>query len=264
MLTFDDGQRDNIIFALPALVKQDLKAIFFVCPGLIEADQCHSHIEVSFLCKVARDGQYRIVFEHGNMPAAVELELSLSTLKSRKVAYLQLNRAIERIPSRLHEPFLKCVRESLDVHERVPDIYRVASYEELQELAATGMVVGNHSLYHSTIDVDGPEQFEHDLRDASAWLAQRFAPPRKNVFCYPQGKPGNITPESTNILSRLGFDYGLASQGGLAQIPPQSPLKLYRNRLGCSYSAAKATPFVAYLRHWRRYRQFGQVFSARS
>ncbi|MEO8394768.1 MAG: polysaccharide deacetylase family protein [Chloroflexota bacterium] len=254
-LTFDDGMRTNVTYALDELVKRKLKAAFFVCPGLILEKRPIPSVEISFICREVRDGNYVIRFECQELAQPIHLQVCISSYDSRVDTIRKLDRIVIGLESRLQGLFISYLRRQFGVSAELPAIYDVADENDLKILAGEGSYIGNHTLYHSTIHTDTPEQFASDVQIASDWLDQRFARPVR-IFCYPYGRDIDATEQSTQILADLGIHFGLVSQGGWAQIPQQSTLALHREQVSQSASVAKAVLPLAFLRHWWHYKSF--------
>ncbi|MFN8528516.1 MAG: polysaccharide deacetylase family protein [Anaerolineae bacterium] len=252
-LTFDDGLRDNFSHALAELQSRRMSAAFFVCPGLIEAGRTMPSVDVAYLCSSAKDGEYPLAIELDGQPAPLQMNVSLTSPESRAITGKLLSRVLLKLPSRSHESAINQIRHTLNVHTPIPSIYQLATYEELQQMHDAGMVIGNHTMFHSTISADSLEQFGQDVALASQRLDGRFQYPMR-IFCYPYGRPQDITPASTKVLHDQAFDIGLLVQGGIADKALQNPLQLYREQLSYSLSASKAATFMAFARHYRRYR----------
>ena len=77
LLTFDDGGVDNVTNALPELQKRDLKAAFFVCPGLIDSGAVPPTMQLARMLAQAKAGLYELSFSPQfsndlNLPTEIE------------------------------------------------------------------------------------------------------------------------------------------------------------------------------------------------
>ncbi len=109
------------------------------------------------------------------------------------------------------------------------------------------MLVGNHTMFHSTVNADGIEQFTADVDAAYEALEARFgSSPR--VFCYPYGRTVDATAATTSRLRRMRTAWGFVTQGGSACASRTGPLNLRREQASYSAGAVKLAPLLATLR----------------
>ena len=239
LLTFDDCAEKTVIDALPELVSRDLKACFFANPGLVDAGRTVPALELMDLCRTAPQGSYKL-----RLPELVSVEISDTA--SRAAAYRFLWPKILACPSFKHAAAFKSIRDVFGVSDLSPAA-RLASWALLEKLHTAGMLVGNHTMLHSTVSADGIEQFTADVDAAYDALEARFgSSPR--VFCYPYGRTIDATPATTAGLHRMRTEYGFVTQGGIASAFKTGPLNLRREQASYSASAVKLAPLLATLR----------------
>ena len=138
------------------------------------------------------------------------------------------------------------IRIAFGVRGASPDT-RLASWDRLEQLHAAGMLVGNHTMFHSTVQADGLDQFTADVDHAYGALETRFGSSRR-VFCYPYGRTVDATPATTASLRSLRTAYGFVTQGGIASLGKGGPLNLRREEAAYSAGAVKLAPLLATLR----------------
>jgi peptidoglycan/xylan/chitin deacetylase (PgdA/CDA1 family) len=236
MITFDDCLHDTCAKALPELSKRGLAAAFFCCPGLIAADRTVPSLELMWMCASARPGDHRA---HG-------VEIRITDHASRIAAYQRLWPDLLRCPSRQHSAFLGQLRDELGIRAEVPRNLRVAHWNLLASLDSAGMLVGNHTMLHSTVTADGVPQFEDDVALAFNLIERRLGD-HPRVFCYPYGrKPDQAGTE--DVLKKLGAEFAFVTQGGIANPRRSGLLNLRREDASYSANATKLAPLLACLR----------------
>jgi len=239
LLTFDDCAEKTVTEALPELVSRNLKACFFANPGLVDAGRTVPCLELMDLCRAARAGSYEL-----RLPESVNVQITNAA--SRAAAYRLLWPKILASPSRQHAAMFESIRQAFGVRGSSPDA-RLASWDRLQELHDAGMLVGNHTMFHSTVDADGLDQFTADVDDAYGALEARFGLSRR-VFCYPYGRPIDATLATSARLRNLRTAYGFVTQGGIACADTTGLLNLRREEAAYSAGAVKLAPLLATLR----------------
>jgi hypothetical protein len=128
-----------------------------------------------------------------------------------------------------------------------PDETRLASWEALARLVEAGMLVANHTPFHSTAHADGVEPFTEDVADGYAIFESRFPSPER-IFCYPYGRAVDATRETARGLRRLGTGYAFVTQGGMARSGEDGLLDLRREGAVYSRGSTKLAPLLAFIR----------------
>lgn len=236
MITFDDCLHDTCAKALPELSKRGMAAAFFCCPGLISADRTVPSLELMWICASARAGDYRV---RG-------AEVRITDHASRIAAYHGLWPELLRCPSRQHSAFLAQLREEFAVRAETPRSLRVAHWSLLASLDAEGMLVGNHTMLHSTVTADGLPQFEDDVALAFNLIERRMGQ-RPRVFCYPYGRKADQAG-TEEALKNTGAEFAFVTQGGIANPRRSGLLNLHREDASYSASATKLAPLLALVR----------------
>jgi peptidoglycan/xylan/chitin deacetylase (PgdA/CDA1 family) len=222
LITFDDCLHETVVQALPELTKRGLTACFFCSPGLMAADRTVPSLELMSICASARRPD----------PVA---------------DYQRLWPELLRCPSSGHTALLQRMRQDFGVDGSVPLNLRLARWNTLAALDAVGMLVGNHTMFHSTITADGPGQFEADVAGAYDAIERRLGR-RPRVFCYPYGRRVDQSQAAEDILRRLGTDFAFVTQGGIASPRRSGLLNLHREDASYTASATKLAPLLAFLR----------------
>ena len=79
------------------------------------------------------------------------------------------------------------MRKDFGLDAGLPRSLRLADWNTLASLDASGMLIGNHTMLHSTVTADGIDQFEADVALAFDLIERRIGA-RPRVFCYPYGR----------------------------------------------------------------------------
>jgi peptidoglycan/xylan/chitin deacetylase (PgdA/CDA1 family) len=244
LLTFDDCLHDTVVQALPEFAKRGLQGCFFACPGLIAADRTVPSLELMWMCGNARPGDYRI---RTGPAASPSLEVRIGDHESRIGAYRRLWPALLRCPSRSHSALLADIREDFHLPGSLPRRLRLANWSTLATLDQQGMLIGNHTMLHSTVTADGIAQFETDVALAYDLIERRLGRSTR-VFCYPYGRKADQEHGTEDVLKRLGTDFAFVTQGGVASPRRSGCLNLHREDASYSVHATKLAPLLAFLR----------------
>ncbi len=244
LLTFDDGTYDQVVRAAPHFAARGLKACFFVCPGLMENGESVPSLDLATLCQHAAPGRRRL---HVLRSDTATVDLDIRGPASRVRAYRLLLPHLLRCPSRQRPAFLASIRLGLGVEPSIRCPYRLATWEELDRLAEAGMSIGNHTLFHSTVDADGIEQFTADVAATFTKVEQRY-PGLPRLFCYPYGRDIDATEETEQGLASLDVPFAFVVGGGLARPKQAGLLNLHREAVAYDVNATRLAVLLACIR----------------
>jgi peptidoglycan/xylan/chitin deacetylase (PgdA/CDA1 family) len=244
LLTFDDCTASVVDESLPELVARGLKACFFANPGLMDAGRTVPCLELMSACARCPEGRFEL-------PLPGQPVCFIGGGASRAAAYNALWPSVIACPSRRQPDLLASLRQALgapaDHVDEKPDETRLASWAALERLVAAGMLVANHTPFHSTANADGVDEFIEDVADGYAIFESHFPSPAR-IFCYPYGRAVDATPDTARGLRSLGTDYAFVTQGGIARSGEDGLLKLRREGAVYSQGSTKLAPLLAFIR----------------
>jgi peptidoglycan/xylan/chitin deacetylase (PgdA/CDA1 family) len=84
-----------------------------------------------------------------------------------------------------------------------PDFGRLLTWDELAEVAAAGVEIGNHSLVHHPLDVLPPDQLRNEIVRSHGELEQRLGL-KVRGFAYPHGYNGRRVRD---VVRETGYDH---------------------------------------------------------
>lgn len=241
LLTFDDCTREAVTDVLPQLEQRGLKACFFACPGLIADGRTIPSLELMDICAHAPLGSYSL--DGG----ALNTIIQISDVASRRNAFCELWPLVLRTKSQDHAGLLASFRRSFRLDTIQGVRYSLATWQQLAQLVSAGMLVGNHTMLHSTVSADGISRFRLDVERAYEALDEKL-PRQQRVFCYPYGRCVDALDETTRCLQDTRTEYAFVTQGGAARPNKSGLLRLHREDASYSLGAAKLTPLLALLR----------------
>jgi peptidoglycan/xylan/chitin deacetylase (PgdA/CDA1 family) len=193
VITFDDGYRDNYVYALPILRKYAVPATFFLTTGHIGINKPFWWDEVGYLV-------------HHAVPTHLELEelgsYPMESASDRRRANLVITGKLNDLPEERKNTLI----------ERLADISRVnipadmgkqliLSWEEVEEMSQKGAQFGAHSMTHATLTNLPLEQAKWEIRQSKEGIEERLG--RKvSFFSYPDGR---FNSEIVEIVRETGF-----------------------------------------------------------
>ncbi len=173
VLTFDDGLRNNVTQAYPVLLKHQVPATFFVCPGLIDTGGWVWTYEV-------RERLKGLAKEELQSLAGKPLETV-----DQVVSWMKKQPNAQRVQ------MLEAIRSAtpgFQVTETMRRDYDLASWEELAKLDRRLITLGSHTMSHPILSSLPPDELESDLKTSKeALVAKGLSAADETFFCYPDG-----------------------------------------------------------------------------
>ena len=187
-ITVDDGHANFLRFALPILRELDMPATLFV---LSELSNSGDWLWVD---------KWEYVREHAAPASGGGPSLA----------------ALRRMPPAERELCLSdfARRMGVEVPSRPPDAYALVSWEDLKELARSGLVdIGSHTRTHRILsDADADESW-NEIHGSRRELERRLEVEIAS-FCFPNGMPADYRPDQLEMVARAGYSCAVASHFG--------------------------------------------------
>ena len=208
-ITFDDGFRNNVTRAAPALLDHHLPATFFLATGYVDTDRCFW-----------TDQMDRAVRTLVGSRAFVEVagqRIELGSAAQASVGFLAAKRALKRLPLSQAEALvqeLTSMASNLGLPPPGPD-EKLMSWDEARSLASAGFEIGAHTVNHPILSRLPFEQAREEILESRRHIENeigRCSP----VFCYPNGRKEDRTPAIIE-LCRSHFQAALSTNFGSAR-----------------------------------------------
>lgn len=199
VLTFDDGYRDNLRYALPILGELGLKATFFIISGLVDTQE---------LPWYDRAGN-AILSIHASDPTAPDARAALAQAKAmspaeRKIWVDQLH---ESTPAR-----------------PIADDDLIMTSDQLRRLHGLGHEIGSHTASHPLLPQCSDAELKFELETSRRTLSQIIGEPVETI-CYPNG---DADQRVTSAAVLAGYTFGTIAQPGLNGRDDTPPLGIRR------------------------------------
>lgn len=201
-LTFDDGERTVLEYAVPFLRKRRVSATIFVVAGLIDTDLPFWWNEVRDLVRYG--GRSEILVGIESPEAAV-----------RHLKYVS------------DEQRIRAIDDLRNTASRQADRYPHLTSEELRRMYEAGFEIGNHTLSHPCLDRCSTDKIRHELQESQRILTAVLGEPPKSI-AYPNG---NQDERVIGIARELGFERGFLFDHRLNRKLPADPLRISRLRV---------------------------------
>jgi peptidoglycan/xylan/chitin deacetylase (PgdA/CDA1 family) len=202
-ITFDDGYENNVTTAAPALADLGLPATFFLATSFVDAARWIWVDRLELVLDRTAQRSIRLA-GLGEVP-----------LDDRRRALVAVKRFAKGQPDPDVARIVAQVEEQCGAPAEAPHgDYGFMSWAQARQLKEGGFDIGAHSVNHpilSRVDLASGEREMLESRDA----IRRELGACSEVFCYPNGKAADATPEimacaARHFFAALGTERGPA------------------------------------------------------
>lgn len=219
LLTFDDGYKDHIQYALPILKRHNVEAAFYPPKGAINGEHLLDvnavHLILANSCddRAALGAVRTSMLNSGYSESEYDALLKSIDTQSRydSAEAIQVKRLLQHaIPTELRTIIIAEVFASVtgqSMQECARQLYMDRS--DLRELHRSGMHIGSHTCSHPWLSkLDRGNQFSQ-INDSLKFLREVGVLPECWSFCFPYGDYNHDTLE---ILSELGCTFSVTTK----------------------------------------------------
>jgi len=207
LVTFDDGYRDNYLFAVPILRKYSVPAIFFIPIESIEKSRVGWWDIIAYFIKHT---------EKETIPFRGE-RLLLRTKTEKEDAIRALQDYMKSVKSEESQDFLSNLSLVCGVDFPSKDIQReeLMSWDQIKEIGGTELLsIGSHTISHRVLSTVSSEDELQELADSKLFLQQKLGCEIKSV-AYPVGSYRTFNDRTKNNASKAGYSIGFSFNTGV-------------------------------------------------
>lgn len=206
VLTFDDGYRDNLEFALPILKQRNCPFTIYVATGFIErrANPWWMTLE-AILAKT----------QAVELPDSPRTTLPTTTVAEKRAAFEFVSSWLQEISEMSQRSTIDQLANRYGIS--VPDLLDEAflDWTELKKMAAEPLAtIGGHTDGHFALAKLGAVAAAREI-ELGADLLERHLGTRPQHFSYPYGFDSAAGPREQEISRRLGFSTAVMTKPGV-------------------------------------------------
>ncbi|MFW8600785.1 polysaccharide deacetylase family protein [Desulfobacterota bacterium M19] len=209
VLTFDDGWRDNYLYAFPILQKFNVPATIFLTSGFIGTVQRFWPEEIGW----AVLSVYRGIVDISLLPDP--LSHMLKKRRSRKQDICEnIDQIIADMKSWDTSRRLSVTQQCTQLRiKTIAESKRLLmNWDEVREMAKSGLIdFGSHTVSHALLDQLQPENVRQELIESTAQIRKESGI-QTELFAYPNG---NYTPQILATLPESGITAAVTTKRGL-------------------------------------------------
>ena len=213
MITFDDGWKDNLTYAMPILRKYDVTASIFIATKNVDQGRLfwseNLGIQVSNSLKSKTQEYVNSILEKQVIQVLSEFNIEAEVTfrrKSSDLYYLldRLTECLKLISCSLRDDVLCSLYGILGVPSQDDSHKYLLNWNEVSSLAREGVSFGSHTHTHALLDRADNKTIDQELSKSKKILQEKLGK-EINTFSYPNGYFQN--PYIQFSLLRNGYKY---------------------------------------------------------
>lgn len=218
LLTFDDGYRNNIKYALPICKKFSIKPTLFIATGNVDAEECFWFDRLDYALQQNIGEilhlEHRGLIYDFDATSRDSLKASFKLFRDRCKYIFIDDREMNELFSALSKKLEISSGKALSELGREDDWSSIVSWDELREAVnANSIDVGSHTVNHWRLDCickfDAIEQLKYSKKRIENELNISC-----DDFCYPNG---NYNQLSIELTKASGYRSALCTNRGLCK-----------------------------------------------
>jgi peptidoglycan/xylan/chitin deacetylase (PgdA/CDA1 family) len=226
LVTFDDGYRNNLIYAAPILERCAIPALITICARYIGSDHILWTDEIHW--NVMHWPEKLIP-----MPLSEQQRVPNDFAKRLTLAN-RLRESCKRLPHEQIAEYLNKLR-SHDIPRPNDEIHAFLSWDEVRALKRRGFEIGSHTVEHPILTQLPRERLVSEIRDSKRIIEEQIGG-ECAFFAYPNGGPSDISLEVVQEVRRAGYRFAFTVMGRLSA-REEDPLLLDRVYIPAGISA---------------------------
>jgi peptidoglycan/xylan/chitin deacetylase (PgdA/CDA1 family) len=209
-ITFDDGYRDNFLYAVPLLKKYNLPACIFISTGPIDGTALLWPDAVRYVLYRAGDGKRdSLAIGEGVLPRPF-LPGRYSRINALKMALAVL----KTLPDEEKWLSIRKLSQvfSLDLADMPKD--SIMDWHVVRQLAKTDISVGSHTVTHPTLRNLPPDKLLAEVTESKRRLEEETG--RKvSFFAYPNGTAKDLSRQVVSAVRSVGYKAAFTTIRGI-------------------------------------------------
>ena len=199
-ITIDDGQLDNLTFAVPVFEDIGARATFYIPTGVIGGKKLLWHDQVAFAWSSLRP---RIILDLLSACDAIPGDQVVSDIG----LFMEFLKSIS--PERRH----RIAAALSEANTFYPEWARLMSWDEVRSLHAAGHEIGSHAISHGLLPQMSVDAQRREITDSGQTIAKEIGCHPKS-FCYPNGSFNDVT---LKILSNSLYENAVTTKWSINQ-----------------------------------------------
>ena len=229
VFTFDDGFKDNLVYAYPIFKKHKVPFTIYITTSFPDYKAC---LWWNILEKLVVDNnEIKFTFKDNSY------SFNCNNLKNKEVSFERIHRFIKNIEVDELKPFFENLFRKYDKESYIKSV--VLNWNEINQLASSEIVtIGAHSISHnSLLKLDDKQSF-FEISESKKIIENKIAS-EINHFSYPFGSLNDFSKREIKYCSNLNFTTATSTiSSNIVKKYYNNPLSLPRIAVGMSMTEA--------------------------
>lgn len=211
-VTVDDGYRDFGKVAYPVFCAWGIPVTVYLVSDFLDGALWLWVDQVRFGFLQSPLQQFR-----AELPGGTTLEFRLDSRARRLAAARETCEALKRLSNADRLAALDCLPRWLEVElpEAPPEEDAPLGWDDVRQMAGSIATFGAHTRTHPVLSrLPAKEELRGEIEGSQRRMEEMLDRPVAH-FCYPNGGPGDITPECIEAVQRAGFHTAVTTITGL-------------------------------------------------
>ncbi|MGP8216752.1 MAG: polysaccharide deacetylase family protein [Bacteroidia bacterium] len=199
-ITFDDGFKDNIKYAVPILDKYKCPASFYIVTGCIDMDlPTWPHLYYNFFKNTRK---LSLIIDSKYLGGGIDKKFSSG--EEREDYGKQLLSKLKLIPAGELQMVLDSIMQSFNDVPKPEKL--MMTWDDVKQLSSTGFTIGSHTHSHHLLPLmENDEQIKYELLHSAERIKEKCGRVPETI-AYPLG----IADQRViNLAKASGYKYGL-------------------------------------------------------
>jgi peptidoglycan/xylan/chitin deacetylase (PgdA/CDA1 family) len=201
VITFDDGYRDNYLYAYPILKQWNVPVTIFPSTYYVETQSLFFWERLQYLIQRVDKNRVEWKIPKSNLSFAF-----LATPEQRHAALIHIHQELKKFqPQKIFEILNQMDKDNQYVHPgNIAEEDLPLTWEQIREMTKTTISVGAHTYTHPVLSTLSPAEAEQEILRSKQMLEEQLQQ-EVRLFAYPYGEENDFNEETVAILKRLNF-----------------------------------------------------------
>lgn len=231
IITFDDGYKDNYIYAFPILKKYKIPATIFLTSGHIGTDNLFWFDKIEYVLSNTKLKDMELDY-YG--------KISLNKKENRRQTILDIIEKLKQIPEEDKNKFIENIVQLSDVDISNIGKNTILSWDDVKAMYEFGIDFGSHTVTHPILKNMSLRNIKHEIVWSKKTIENRLGQPVYS-FSYPNGKVNDFDNQISSVVKNAGFKCAVTTIQ--RAVSPKSDLY----KLGRLYSTDNFDLFKCYI-----------------
>ena len=206
-VTFDDGYRDNHLYAFPVLRRYGIRGAFYITAGCVEMGEPLWTSRLRYYFMATREPSLALAHPEPTV-------LDLTSQAARNASFARTIATIKSAGKDRGGEIFRDVEARLKVTNLDPLHGSMMTWAEIEDMGSGGMTIGAHTLTHPNLLGLPPNEAEAEIAGSRSLIEEKVKTPVLH-FAYPNGRGvSHFNEPVRDMVQKAGFLSSVTSVNG--------------------------------------------------